>query len=172
MGDGGAVTTNDEEIYNKIKALSNYGSDRKYHHIYKGLNSRLDEIQAAVLDVKLPHLDDDNNRRREIAKYYRENIINPKIILPKAYDELAHVWHVFAVRTKERDKFQEYLTDNGIQTIIHYPTPPHKQLAYAEWNGLSLPITEEIHKTIISIPMSPVMTDDDVQKVVEIINAY
>lgn len=172
MGDGGAVTTNDEEIYNKIKALSNYGSDRKYHHIYKGLNSRLDEIQAAVLDVKLPHLDDDNIRRREIAKYYRENIKNPKIGLPKTYDEQAHVWHVFAVRTQNRDEFQQYLTDNGIQTIIHYPTPPHKQVAYAEWNGLSLPITEEIHKTIISIPMSPVMTDDDVQKVVEVVNAW
>ncbi len=172
MGDGGAVTTNNEEIYNKIKALANYGSDRKYHHIYKGLNSRLDEIQAAVLDVKLPHLDDDNNRRREIAKYYRENITNPKIILPQVYDEKAHVWHIFAVRTQNRNEFQQYLTDNAVQTLIHYPTPPHKQEAYSEWNNLSLPITEEIHNTIISLPMSPVMTDEEVKKVVEVINAY
>ena len=172
MGDGGAVTTNDEAIYNKIKALANYGSDRKYHHIYKGLNSRLDEIQAAVLDVKLPHLDADNNRRREIAKYYRENIKNPKIILPKTYDDKATVWHVFVVRTQNRDEFQKYLADKGIQTLIHYPTPPHKQDAYKEWNNLSFPISEEIHRTIISLPMSPVMTQEEVQKVVDIINVW
>ena len=172
LGDGGAVTTNDEEIYNKIKALANYGSDRKYHHIYKGLNSRLDEIQAAVLDVKLPHLDADNNRRREIAKYYRENIKNPKIILPKTYDDKATVWHVFVVRTQNRDEFQKYLADNGIQTLIHYPTPPHKQDAYKEWNNLSFPISEEIHRTIISLPMSPVMTQEEVQKVVDVINDW
>ena len=172
MGDGGAVTTNDEEIYKKVKALANYGSDRKYHHIYKGLNSRLDEIQAAVINVKLPYLDEDNNRRREIAKYYRENINNPKIILPQTYDEQAAVWHIFAVRTQNRDEFQKYLTDNGIQTLIHYPTPPHKQDAYKEWYDLSLPITEEIHKTIISLPMSPVMTDEEIKKVVEIVNAW
>lgn len=172
LGDGGAVTTNDEVIYNKIKALANYGSDRKYHHIYKGLNSRLDEIQAAVLDVKLPHLDADNNRRREIAKYYRENIKNPKIILPKTYDDKATVWHVFVVRTQNRDEFQKYLADNGIQTLIHYPTPPHKQDAYKEWNNLSFPISEEIHRTIISLPMSPVMTQEEVQKVVDVINDW
>ncbi len=172
MGDGGAVTTNDEEIYLKIKALGNYGSDRKYHNLYKGLNSRLDEIQAAVLDVKLPHLDADNEIRRKIAKFYLEHITNPKIILPKTYDEKATVWHVFAVRTQNRDEFQKYLSDNGIQTLIHYPTPPHKQPAYAEWNNLSFPITEEIHKTIISLPMSPVMTDEEIKKVVDVINAY
>ena len=172
MGDGGAVTTNDEEIYNKIKALANYGSDRKYHHIYKGLNSRLDEIQAAVLDVKLPHLDADNEVRRKIAKYYRENIKNPKIILPKTYDEQASVWHIFAVRTQNRDEFQQYLADKGIQTLIHYPTPPHKQDAYKEWNNLSFPISEEIHRTIISLSMSPVMTQEEVQKVVDIINVW
>ena len=172
MGDGGAVVTNDEELYNKVKALANYGSDRKYHHIYKGLNSRLDEIQAAVLDVKLPHLQQDNQRRREIAKYYRENIKNPLIVLPQTYDEKAHVWHVFAVRTAERDRFQKYLSDNGVQTIIHYPTPPHKQPAYAEWNHLSFPVTEQIHREIISLPMSPVMTDEEVKKVVEVVNVY
>ncbi len=172
MGDGGAVTTNDDELAQKIKAIANYGSDRKYHHIYKGVNSRLDEIQAAVLDVKLKYIDKDNQRRREISKYYRENIKNEKIILPTAYNEDSHVWHIFAVRTKERDKFQKYLVENEIQTIIHYPTPPHKQNAYKEWANLSYPITEEIHRTIISLPMSPVITDVEVQKVVEVVNNY
>ena len=196
MGDGGCVTTNDEELYKKVKAIANYGSDRKYHHIYKGVNSRLDEIQAAVLDVKLKYLDEDNEKRREIAEYYLENIKNPKIILPytplppsgtspaRGADAsredleklkntpLQTVWHVFPVRTENRDVFQKYLTDNGIQTIIHYPTPPHKQLAYKEWNSLSFPISEEIHRTIISLPISPVMTDDEVKKVVEVVNGY
>lgn len=172
IGDGGAVTTNDEELFNKIKAIANYGSDRKYHHIYKGVNSRLDEIQAAVLDIKLKHLDSDNNKRREISKYYRENIKNSKIILPETYDKKSHVWHIFAVRTKNRDEFQKYLTEKGIQTIIHYPTPPHKQGAYKEWNNLSFPITEEIHNTILSLPISPVMTDSEIEKVVEVVNEY
>lgn len=172
LGDGGAITTNDEGIYQKVKALANYGSDRKYHHIYKGLNSRLDEIQAAILDIKLPYLDADNKRRREISTYYRNNINNPLIVLPKTYDEEAHVWHVFAVRTKERDRFQEYLRSKGVQTIIHYPTPPHKQEAYKEWNNRSYPITEQIHKEIISLPISPVMTDDEVIELVRIVNEY
>lgn len=172
MGDGGAVTTNDEELFNKIKAIANYGSDRKYHHIYKGVNSRLDEIQAAVLDIKLKHLDSDNNKRREISKYYRENIKNSKIILPDTYDEKSHVWHIFAVRTQNRDEFQKYLTEKGIQTIIHYPTPPHKQGAYKEWNNLSFPITEEIHNTILSLPISPIMTDSEIEKVVEVVNEF
>lgn len=172
MGDGGAVTTNDDELAEKIRALRNYGSHVKYKNLFKGVNSRLDEIQAGILDVKLPHLDKDNLRRREIAKYYRENIKNEKIILPKAYDEKAHVWHVFAIRTKNRDEFQKYLAENNIQTLIHYPTPPHKQEAYKEWNNLSYPITEEIHKTILSLPISPVMTDEEVKKVVEVINKY
>lgn len=172
MGDGGAVVTNDDELYNKVKALANYGSDRKYHHIYKGMNSRLDELQAAVLDVKLPYLDADNAKRREIAKYYREHIVNPQITLPQTYDEDAAVWHVFVVRTKERDRFQQYLTHNGVQTIIHYPTPPHKQDAYKEWADRSYPISEEIHRMVISLPISPVMTDDEVKKLVEIVNAY
>lgn len=172
LGDGGAITTNDEELYKRVKAIANYGSDRKYHHIYKGTNSRLDEIQAAVLDVKLKYLEADNEKRREIAKYYRENIKNSKIILPETYDKNASVWHVFVVRTENRDEFQKYLSDNGIQTIIHYPTPPHKQGAYKEWNNLSFPITEEIHRTIISLPISPVMTDEEVKKVVEVVNAF
>ncbi len=172
MGDGGCVTTNDDELAQKIRALRNYGSHKKYCNLYKGTNSRLDEIQAAILDVKLPSLDADNQRRREIAKYYRENIKNPKIILPTAYDEASHVWHVFAIRTKNRDEFQEYLNKNDIQTLIHYPTPPHKQEAYKEWNNLSFPITEEIHNTILSLPISPVMTEEEVKKVAEVVNNY
>lgn len=172
LGDGGCITTNDDELAAKIRAIRNYGSNVKYHNIYKGINSRLDEIQAAVLDVKLKHLDADNMRRREISKYYKENIKNPEIILPETYSENAHVWHIFAVRTKDRDKLQNYLAENDIQTLIHYPTPPHKQECYKEWNNLSFPVTEEIHKTILSLPISPVMEDDEVKKVVEVINGY
>lgn len=172
MGDGGAVTTNDDDLAKKIRAIANYGSDYKYHHIYKGVNSRLDEIQAAILDVKLPHLDSDNTRRREIAKYYRENIKNPKIVLPKTYDEKAHVWHVFVVRCNNRDALQKHLEDNGIQTNIHYPTAPHKQECYGEYAHLSLPITEKIHKEVMSLPISPVMTDEEMKKVVEVVNAF
>ena len=172
MGDGGAITTNDDELAKKIRAIANYGSDYKYHHIYKGINSRLDEIQAAILDVKLPHLDQDNARRREIAKYYRENIKNQKITLPKAYDEKSHVWHVFVVRCKDRDAFQKHLEDNDIQTLIHYPTPPHKQECYKEIFSLSLPITEKIHKEVISLPISPVMADEEIKKIVKILNQF
>ena len=172
MGDAGGITTNDEELYNKVKALANYGSDRKYHHIYKGVNSRLDEIQAGILDVRLSHLDEDNNRRRQIAIFYRANIKNDQIILPQTYDENSHVWHVFVVRCKEREKLQKYLEENGVQTNIHYPTPPHKQGAYQEWNHLSFPVTEKIHSEVLSLPISPVLTDEEVKKVVEIVNAF
>ena len=172
LGDGGGVTTNDKELYEKIKTIANYGSDYKYHHIYKGVNSRLDEIQAAVLDIKLKYLDADNAKRCEIAAYYQENINNPKIILPQTYDKNAHVWHVFVIRCQDRNGLQKYLEANGIQTNIHYPTPPHKQEAYKEWSDLSLPVTEEIHNTIISLPMSPVMTDEEIKKVVEVVNEW
>lgn len=172
MGDGGAVTTNDDELAKKIRTIANYGSDYKYHHIYKGINSRLDEIQAAILDVKLPHLDKDNVIRREIAEYYRENIKNPKIILPQTYDEKAHVWHVFVIRCNDRNALQKHLEANDIQTNIHYPTTPHKQECYSEYSSLSLPITEKIHREVISLPISPVMTDEEVKKVVEAVNAF
>ena len=172
MGDAGGITTNDDALYEKVKAIANYGSDRKYHHIYKGINSRMDEIQAAILDIKLPYLDKDNSRRREIAQNYRENIKNPLIILPKTYSEASHVWHVFAVRTNNRDKFQKYLNENGVQTIIHYPTPPHKQPAYKEWNNISYPISEKINQEIISLPICPVMTDNEVKELIQIVNAY
>lgn len=172
LGDGGAITTNDDNLAQKIKALRNYGSHVKYQNLFKGLNSRLDEIQAAVLDVKLKGLDEDNQKRRDIAKFYRENITNPAIILPQVKDELSHVWHVFAVRCEKRDELQKYLADNEIQTLIHYPIPPHKQQAYKELNDLSFPITEQIHEQILSLPISPVMTQEEVEKVVEIINNF
>ena len=172
IGDGGCVTTNDKDLADKVRALRNYGSNIKYHNIYQGVNSRLDEIHAAVLDVKLPYLDSDNQRRRDIANYYLNNIKNEKIIMRKSYAEDANVWHVFPVRTENRDDFQEYLKQSDIQTLIHYPIPPHKQECYKEWNNLSLPVTEEIHRTIISLPISPVLTDEEAEKVVEIINKY
>lgn len=172
MGDGGCVTTNDDELAYRIRAIANYGSDYKYHHIFKGTNSRLDEIQAAVLDIKLKHLDEDNDRRREIAKFYRENIKNPNIILPQLKEEENHVWHIFAVRINDRDRLKKYLEGNGIETNIHYPTAPHKQECYKEWHHLSFPVSEKIHKEILSLPISPVLTNEEVTKIVKVINDY
>lgn len=172
MGDGGCVTTSDDELAYRIRAIANYGSDYKYHHIFKGTNSRLDEIQAAVLDIKLKHLDEDNDRRREIAKFYRENIKNPNIILPQLKEEENHVWHIFAVRINDRDRLKKYLEGNGIETNIHYPTAPHKQECYKEWHHLSFPVSEKIHKEILSLPISPVLTNEEVTKIVKVINDY
>ncbi|MDY4426287.1 MAG: DegT/DnrJ/EryC1/StrS family aminotransferase [Helicobacter sp.] len=172
LGDGGSITTNDEEVAIKIRAIANYGSLIKYENIYKGLNSRLDEIQAAILDLKLQFLDADNQQRREIAKIYRENIKNEKIVLPKPYKEESHVWHLFVIRTKNRDKLQEYLKIKGIQTLIHYPIPPHKQNAYKEWNNLSFPITEKIHKEVLSLPISPAMNKEEAFYIVQILNEF
>lgn len=172
LGDGGSITTNDEEVAIKIRAIANYGSLIKYENIYKGLNSRLDEIQAAILDLKLQFLDADNQQRREIAKIYRENIKNEKIVLPKSYKEESHVWHLFVIRTKDRDKLQEYLKIKGIQTLIHYPIPPHKQNAYKEWNNLSFPITEKIHKEVLSLPISPAMNKEEAFYIAQILNEF
>ncbi|WP_374458591.1 DegT/DnrJ/EryC1/StrS family aminotransferase [Chryseobacterium taeanense] len=173
LGDAGAITTNDENLAKIIRALGNYGSDKKYINIYQGLNSRLDEIQAAVLEVKLKYIDEENSTRKKIARKYISKISNPKIILPTfPADENEHVWHLFVVRTQNRDKLQEYLTENGIQTLIHYPIPPHKQQAYKEWNSLSFPITEKIHEEVLSLPISPVMTEEETDKVIEIVNRF
>jgi dTDP-4-amino-4,6-dideoxygalactose transaminase len=173
LGDGGAVTTNDGTLAKTIRALANYGSEEKYINKYQGLNSRLDEIQAAVLDVKLKYLDAENDKRREVVHYYLENIANPEIILPFLPEkETEHVWHLFVIRTRERDRLQQYLKDNGIQTLIHYPVPPYKQDAYPELHHLSLPITEQIHNEVLSLPVSPVMTNQDIKKVVETLNNY
>ena len=173
LGDAGAVTTSDDELAQTIRALANYGSNQKYVNIYQGLNSRLDEIQAAVLGVKMKYIDAENSRRKEIAKRYIAEINNPNIILPEnpAY-EAEHVWHLFVIRTAEREKLQNYLTENGVQTLIHYPIPPHKQEAYKAWNDLSFPITEKIHEEVLSLPISPVMAEDSVTKVIEIINQF
>jgi len=179
LGDGGAVTTNNDELAAVIRALANYGSNKKYVNDYKGLNSRLDEIQAAILRTKLPRLDADNQRRCEIAKYYLENIQNPAIILPVQKQELEtnnlkleKVWHLFVIRTPHRDQLQQYLAENEIQTLIHYPIPPHKQRAYASMNELSFPITEIIHEEVLSLPISPIMADEDVESVVKYINLF
>ncbi len=172
LGDGGCVTTNDDALAAKIRALANYGSDRKYHHIYKGVNSRLDEFQAAALDIKLPHLDADNARRRQIAAFYRAHIKNPLITLPQTYDEAAHVWHIFAIRCPRRDELQAYLKQQGIETLIHYPTPPHQQGAYAEWKEQSYPITELIHREELSLPISPVLTDEEAARVAAACNRF
>lgn len=173
LGDGGAVTTNDDELAVKIRALRNYGSDVKYHFPYRGTNSRLDEIQAAFLRVKLPHLDVDNERRREIADRYLAEIRNPAVRLPvPPADRGQTVWHVFTVFADRRDELQRHLAGHGIQTVIHYPISPHRQPAYIEWHGLSLPITERIHDTVLSLPISPVMSEEEVSAVVEAVNEW
>jgi dTDP-4-amino-4,6-dideoxygalactose transaminase len=177
LGDAGAVTTNDDKLAEIVRALGNYGSNQKYVNDYQGLNSRLDEIQAAFLDVKLKYLDTENHRRREIAQYYCENINHPQIILPTPDSELilhnlSHVWHLFIIRASQRDRLQTYLTEKGIQTLIHYPIPPHKQQAYKEWNNLRFPVTELIHQQVLSLPISPVLEQQEVECVVETINSF
>ena len=173
LGDAGAVTTSDPELAAIIHALRNYGSAEKYHNTYRGVNSRLDEIQAAVLSVKLNYLDAENEKRRRIARRYNEHIRNQRLILPVSpKSEEAHVWHLFALRTRERDAFMTHLADRGIGTLIHYPIPPHRQPAYPQWNGRSYPISEEIHRTIVSIPLSPVMTDEQIDAVIEACNSF
>lgn len=172
FGDAGAVTTDDDELAATVRALANYGSSKKYVFKYCGRNSRLDEMQAAILDVKLKYLDEDVALRQEVAKRYCAEITNPKIVLPKVADWKAHAFHLFSVRCAERDELQKYLTDNGVQTIIHYPIPPHKQECYKEWNALSLPITEQIHNEELSLPMSPVMTKEEIDKVIEVVNRF
>jgi dTDP-4-amino-4,6-dideoxygalactose transaminase len=172
LGDGGAVTTNDDELAEVIRMLRNYGVKTKYVNDLQGFNSRLDELQAALLLLKLQHLHNDNSRRREIAKMYLTQLSNKKIILPTVPDFDAHVFHLFVVQTGNRDEFQNYLTENGVGTLIHYPIPPHKQKAFSEWNHLSFPATEMIHNTVLSIPISPVMTEEEVQRVIEVVNSY
>lgn len=172
LGDGGAVVTNDAALSEKIAALRNYGSQKKYVNIYQGINSRLDEVQAAVLSVKLPYLDRDNARRREIANYYLQHINNPLLILPQAAAENSHIWHAFVLRTPQRDRLQEYLTANGIGTLIYYPIPPHRQECYPELAHWQLPLTEQIHREVLSIPLSPVLTDAEAAEVVRVLNAY
>lgn len=172
LGDGGAVVTNDEELSKVIYSLRNYGSEKKYHNEFQGLNSRLDELQAGFLNLKLPNLDTDNEKRRTIAKRYLTEIKNEKIVLPFWDCSNNHVFHLFVIRTKNREKLQGYLAQNEIQTVIHYPIPPHKQKAFLNWNNLSLTITEKIHNEVLSLPISPVLTDEEVSFVIETLNKY
>ena len=173
LGDGGAVTCKDELLAKTIRTIANYGSEEKYVNKYQGLNSRLDEIQAGVLDIKLKYIDKENSKRQEIAQKYCTEIKNDKIILPNFPENNAeHVWHLFVIRTKNRKELQHYFQENGIQTLIHYPIPPHKQRAYKYWNNLSFPITENIHDEVLSLPVSPVMQDDEVAKIIEVINKF
>ena len=172
LGDGGAVTTDDTALADCLRALANYGSQQKYVCRYRGRNSRLDELQAALLDVRLRHLDDDNRHRQQVAAYYYDHIENPLVRLPRRLDDAQNVYHLFPVLCPERDRLQQYLHRQGIQTLIHYPVPPHRQQCYAEWHDLQLPITERIHEQELSLPMSPVLTMDEARRVVEALNAF
>ena len=172
LGDAGAITTSDEELANTLRALRNYGSHEKYKNLFQGVNSRLDEIQAAMLNAKLSHLDAEIAHRRKVANTYLEGIDNKAIILPTKEHDSAHVWHVFVIRCERRDELQKYLADNGIQTLIHYPVPPHQQPAYKEWNELSYPISESIHAEVLSLPIGPTMTMEDVNRVIQICNEF
>lgn len=171
LGDGGAVTTNDSELAETVRQLANYGSSKKYVNIFKGLNSRLDEIQAAVLRVKLPFLDNDNEMRRRIAARYLDEITNPLITLPEECFE-DNVYHIFPIRCYDRDSLAGYLADMGIQTLIHYPVPPYKQFAYRELNSLSYPITEDLCQTVLSIPLHQALTEDEVSRIIDALNEY
>lgn len=172
LGDGGAITTDNYELYKVINQLRNYGSEKKYHNIVKGVNSRLDEIQALFLTEKLKNLDIDNDKRVFIANKYLNNIKNIKIKLPPKFEEGCHVWHLFTILTQERDLFIDYLNKNGIQTVIHYPIPPHKQKAYSEYGQLNLPVTEKIHNQTVSIPMDPTLSDTNIEYIIDKINNY
>ena len=176
LGDAGAVTTNDDELANTLRALRNYGSHEKYKNLFQGVNSRLDEIQAAMLSVKLKHLDTEIARRREVANAYIKGIDNKLISLPindnaiEVTNYEKHVWHVFVIRCEQREALQKHLLESGIQTLIHYPIPPHKQDAYKEWAELNFPVSELIHEQIISLPIGPTITDRQVQNIIDVIN--
>ena len=172
LGDGGAVTTNDKELAGTIRALANYGSHEKYKNLYKGINSRLDEIQAAMLRVKLKYLDKDVECRTDIAKYYLANITNKKIILPKVRKQDNHVWHVFVIKTDDRNALQKYLLENGVETVIHYPIAPHHQAAYYELSNNNYPISEKIHQQVLSLPIGQYLSMDDVEYIVDTVNKF
>jgi len=179
LGDSGAVTTSDDALAEMVRALGNYGSKKKYVNEFQGLNSRLDEIQAAFLDVKLKFIDSENEYRRKLAAVYLKEITNKDVELPvpqnpefKFEDNKEHVWHLFVIRHPQRDRLQAYLEENGIQSLIHYPIPPNKQLAYKELNTLDFPITNTIHDEVLSLPLSPVMPENEVHKVIEALNNF
>lgn len=172
IGDGGIITTNEKDLAKCIKILGNNGSDKKYHNIYKGYNSRLDEIQAAILRIKLKYLEDEILKRRKIAELYLNNIKNKKIILPTVKSETQHVWHLFVVRAKKRNKLKKYLHENGIETLIHYPIAPHRQKAYKEFNKFSYPISQRIHNEALSLPISSIQSLKDTKKIIAVLNNF
>lgn len=172
LGDAGAITTNDAELVSILKALRNYGSHKKYENLYVGYNSRLDEIQAAMLRVKLPNLNHEIEARRKIAERYITSIKNPLIELPHVANVENHVWHLFVIKTNERESLVKYLHSHGVETLIHYPLPPHKQKAYSEYNHISLPLTEEIHNQVLSLPIDPNMSDADIEQVIKAVNEF
>lgn len=176
LGDAGAVTTNDAELATMLKALRNYGSHEKYKNLVPGVNSRLDEIQAAMLDVKLKYLDQETQHRRHIASLYLNGIKNPLIQLPlngvSVETNERHVWHLFVISTNQREALQQYLLNHGVQTLIHYPIPPHKQKAYKEWNNLSYPISEQIHDEVLSLPIGPTLSTVDAERIIALCNQF
>lgn len=172
LGDAGAITTDDDELAECMRAIANYGSQVKYQNLYQGLNSRMDEMQAAFLNVKLKYLDQENEIRRGIARLYSEEIKHPEIIVPEIHTATDHVYHLYVVRTKQRDALQEYLAQKGIQTLIHYPVPPHKQVCYKELNQTNLPVTERLSKEILSLPISPVMNRSEIDYVIHTVNCF
>ncbi len=172
LGDAGAITTNDKDLAEVIFALRNYGSQEKYLNIYKGINSRLDEFQASILSVKLNGLDEETEKRRKIADIYLSKISNDKLLLPKLQERRGHVWHLFVVQVQERERFMLYMKEKGIDTMIHYPVPPHKQEALKEYSHLKLPLTESIHKHVVSIPLYPALTMEEIDYIIGCINQY
>ena len=172
LGDAGAVTTDDGMLAETVRAIANYGSNEKYVFSYRGRNSRMDEVQAAILRVKLRHLDEDNDARKRIAAMYMDGITNPLICLPDRLPEQSNVWHIFPIFCERRDELQKHLLLNGVQTLIHYPIPPHKQQCYSEWNELSLPVTDFIHAQELSLPISQVITNNEAQSVIKAINSF
>lgn len=172
LGDGGAVTTSNRELADTVRSLANYGSSQKYVFKYTGRNSRLDEIQAAILNVKLKYLDYSIERRKDVAKKYIKGINNSNILLPKVYDWSSHVFHIFSILTERRNDLQKYLLQKTIQALIHYPIPPHKQECYKQFNGLSLPLTERIHEQELSLPMSETLNEEQIQYVIDGINEW
>lgn len=178
LGDAGAVTTNDDELADTLKALRNYGSHEKYKNLFKGVNSRLDEIQAAMLSVKLRYLDTEITHRRAVAAAYFQGINNPEIVLPfenlthNIQQESSHVWHLFVIRSKQREALQKHLVSQGVQTLVHYPVPPHQQQAYKEWNKRSFPVTEKIHQQVLSLPIGPAMNKKQISAVINACNSF
>jgi dTDP-4-amino-4,6-dideoxygalactose transaminase len=173
LGDGGAVTTNDKELANTIRVIANYGSEKKYYNSYKGINSRLDEMQAGFLSVKLKYLDEEILVRKTIAKKYSENINNAIIQLPKWNTKSNnHVFHLYVIRCKKRDELKDYLFKNGVETVIHYPIPPHKQKAFQEWNKLHFPVTEQIHNQVLSLPIGSHLEKEEIQTIIDLINKF